>query len=242
MKNDKMRNPISKEIYRIDDRLLLSETWTNTPEMALNFIKELIKNPIDNKTYELAVKFLNVTENSFINKKKIPHKGVILVLGHVLGENGNPSKDLIGRLEVALKTHIQNPELKFLLSGGGTNKYFTEAEVMKNWLLTNGVLYESIIIEDKSLYTVENIKYSLNILKEHKENSICLVTSSNHMARSFILLEQYSKYKNINLEISTQEYKNESLISNFHLEQFTLFKDLGRILDIWEYSDYQIPK
>ncbi len=66
--NDRMVDPLSKELCKIDDRLLMRDTWIDTPELVIALIKELsISNP-ENKVTRLAKIFLKIIDSVNINK------------------------------------------------------------------------------------------------------------------------------------------------------------------------------
>lgn len=239
--NDRMVDPISKEILQIDDRLLLRETWIETPEIAHDLLMKLSKSSVQTPLTTLATKYLEMIGDIKIKKSLLPVSEIVLVLGHALNENGSASDNLLGRLEIAKLKYQKNPKIKILVSGGGNNKYFSESQVMKNWLMLNNVKENAIIIEDKSKDTVDNMFFSMEILKKYNPKSICLITCSHHMERSFLLLEQYIKHQNLNIDLTSTENKNvkeKKEVNN--MERFVLFKDLGRILGIWEYKGYNI--
>jgi uncharacterized SAM-binding protein YcdF (DUF218 family) len=104
---------------------------------------------------------------------------------------------LMKRVESTLDLYNKKIIKKILLSGG---KHFfkkkEESLIMKDYLLSNNVKEEDIIVETKSKSTISNIKNSLKILNNmYKDNiNILLVTSSFHIKRSKYLLEKLSKY------------------------------------------------
>ena len=126
----------------------------------------------------------------------------------------------------------QYPEAKILVSGGGT-KDFKESHVMKTWLMNNLVSEDKIIEENNSLDTVENIIYSIEILKDKIPKTLCLITSQSHMERSYILLEEYIKSKDLKIQLMSKSYQGVNNLYYLEQERFSLFKDLGRILNIW---------
>ena len=84
----------------------------------------------------------------------------VIVLGApVRGEK--PGRTLRLRLEKAAEYALQNPETILVLSGGRVSEDSrTEAEVMQQYLLEQGVPKEQMILEEHSVSTVENIAYS----------------------------------------------------------------------------------
>lgn len=106
----------------------------------------------------------------------------LIVLGHKLSNN-MPNEVLKYRLRAALKYSDNNPNTKLILSGGITkNNTVSEASVMKEYLIKNGLEADRIILEDKSMDTIENIR---NCKKYIERNSkIVLLSSNYHIVRS----------------------------------------------------------
>ncbi len=97
----------------------------------------------------------------------------IIVLG--AGLNGEkPSSVLEQRLESALAYLQTHPQTNVVVSGGqGANEAISEAESMKNWLLEKGISSSSILVEDRSTTTAENMRYSFSCIaiEEQSANS-----------------------------------------------------------------------
>ncbi len=116
----------------------------------------------------------------------------IVVLGYQLNADGSMKDELIGRLEVALENAQKYPECYVLVTGGGTalkNSDATEADMMSEWLIDNGMDEDRIIIENNSKTTVENAYFSCSILKnEYPEvSSVAIITSDYHISLGSIL-------------------------------------------------------
>ena len=119
-----------------------------------------------------------ITSNSFDNNKN----NYLLVLGHKL-ENNKADGVLLYRLRKTLKYLDKNPCTKVVLSGGITkDNTISEASCMKEYLVKNGIDPNKIILEDKSIDTVENIKNCLNYID--KESDVTLISSNYHILRS----------------------------------------------------------
>ena len=88
----------------------------------------------------------------------------------VLGARVYPDKmsvSLKNRLDKAYEYHVENPETKFVLSGGqGDNEYLPEAVAMYNYLHLKGMPEENMILEMFSTSTTENIAFSMIAIDE----------------------------------------------------------------------------
>ena len=118
----------------------------------------------------------------------------IVILGFELNDDGTMQEELIGRLNVALNCAKQYPNAFVVCTGGGTaknNKNVTEANLMAKWLIENGLDENRIIIENKSMTTLENARFTYKILLEDypQVNRIALVTSSYHIPWGSLIFE-----------------------------------------------------
>ena len=118
----------------------------------------------------------------------------IMILGFELNSDGSMQPELIGRLQVALECAKQYPNAWILCTGGGSsfaNPQITEADLMGEWLLKNGLKKDRLIIENKSLTTAENALNSYAILLDRypQVDSVAVLSSSYHIAWGSLLLE-----------------------------------------------------
>ena len=116
----------------------------------------------------------------------------IIVLGaRIIGERVSPL--LAGRLDkgIALYEKFRRKPV-FIVSGGkGSDEIISEAEAMKRYLLEKGIEEEHIILEDRSVNTRQNLKFSGEIMDARSENYSCLfVTNNFHVLRGAILAKE----------------------------------------------------
>ena len=118
----------------------------------------------------------------------------IVILGFELNDDGTMQDELIGRLNVALACASQYPNAYVVCTGGGTaknNKDVTEADLMAKWLVENGLEESRLIIENKSMTTLENAGFTYQILLEKypQVKEIALITSSYHIPWGSLIFE-----------------------------------------------------
>jgi uncharacterized SAM-binding protein YcdF (DUF218 family) len=110
----------------------------------------------------------------------------IIVLGaSVRGEQ--VSRVLAKRLDVAVAYFEKNPDVMIVVSGAqGPQEYISEAQAMKRYLIANGIPEQAIIEEDRSTSTLENLRYSKELLDECFPSgfSSVIVTNSFHVYRT----------------------------------------------------------
>lgn len=96
------------------------------------------------------------------------------------------------RVPVAAKAYLSGRSKKVMLCGGSIREFaegqMSEAEHMHHYILELGVPEDSIILENHSQNTIENILYALVELQRsmwlNKVSKILLVTTAYHMRRS----------------------------------------------------------
>ncbi len=123
----------------------------------------------------------------------------IVVLGAAIWQNG-PSPMLTSRLNTALDYWNQHPELVIVVSGGqGSDEPESEADAMAEYLIARGVPEEKILREDQAYNTVENLKFSTDILAETgiEAENLLVVSNGFHLCRVEMLAHR------LGLEIST---------------------------------------
>lgn len=124
-----------------------------------------------------------------------PGLDYIVVLGAQLRESG-PSTVLRYRLDKAYEYYLENPDVVVVVSGGqGANEPKPEAEGMAEYLMLKGIPKESILIENKSTSTVENLEYSSNLINE-ESSSVGIISNDFHIFRATKIAEKIG-YKDV---------------------------------------------
>lgn len=114
----------------------------------------------------------------------------VIILGGGI-KNGMVTKTLQYRLDQGIIFLKEHPDLEVIVTGGvGFGETISEGEAMKNYLVSKGITENRIIVEAKATSTMENMRYTKEILKEQTGRSdykVMLFTSDFHMARSKVL-------------------------------------------------------
>lgn len=119
---------------------------------------------------------------------------VMVILGCQV-KNDGPSQLLRDRLDEALTYLDDHPDLTVVVSGGqGPDEPSTEARAMADYLMEEGVEEDQILLEDQSHNTVQNFRYTAQLLEEQGydlENTQVLVVSNGfHLTRARMLAER----------------------------------------------------
>nr|WP_239558739.1 YdcF family protein [Peribacillus deserti] len=113
----------------------------------------------------------------------------IIVLGARVKTDG-PSLSLQSRIDAAAAYLLANQNTKAIVSGGqGTDEPVSEAEAMKQGLLTAGIDETRIIMESRSRNTYENITFTKKLIPAHSE-PVLLVTNDFHLYRAVKMAEK----------------------------------------------------
>lgn len=152
-----------------------------------------------------------------------PKGNTVIILGCQVRGN-TPSLMLYDRMNTALEYIEENPDSYIIASGGqGSGEDISEAQAIKNYLVSKGVDEERIIIEDKSVNTKENIAFSAKIIKEKGLNkNIAVVTDGFHQFRA----TYFSKQNNLNCSAVSCKTRWYFSASYYSREVLAIFKML----------------
>ena len=154
--------------------------------MIKTTLEELKKHIIENK---LTKKDKEIISSLFFSyDEKYPSDINYMI---VFGNNN------LHRIKQAVKLYKQKP-CKMILSGGGILKNGnTESREFYYYAETNGVNIDDLICEEKSKNTIENIRYSLNLLPKNQETKLLIISSTQHLYRIEKTISLISKQLNL---------------------------------------------
>lgn len=110
---------------------------------------------------------------------------VALVLGAALRADGSPTPALMRRARHAARLRLSREVDLIVMSGGVPHGGTSEAEVMRDVALTEGVADADILVEDQAGNTWENLLFSRPMLPENAQ--VVLVTDSYHAPRALMM-------------------------------------------------------
>lgn len=115
----------------------------------------------------------------------------VVVLGCLI-HGDQPSWMLTDRLDRAYEVLRDNPDVKCVVTGGqGDNEDYTEAYVMKKYLVEKGIDPSRIVTEEASGNTEENLLYAKNAIELNGlSRNIVIVTDRFHELRARIWAEK----------------------------------------------------
>ena len=133
--------------------------------------------------YFCVVEFL-ILSNAGTDKD--PERGYLVVLGAAV-YGRTPSLSLLNRLNGALVYLQEYPDAKAVVCGGqGEGEDISEAECMKEWLLSRGIAEERILPEDQSTSTMENLLNAKAIILADggSTDAVAILSSNYHLYRA----------------------------------------------------------
>ena len=111
---------------------------------------------------------------------------IMVILGCQVKPWG-PSVLLQDRLDKALSYLEDHPDLTVVVSGGqGPDEHISEAQCMYDYLTAHGVDGEQILLEDQSHNTVQNLRYTVDLLAEAGYDTtadMVVVSNGFHLTR-----------------------------------------------------------
>ncbi len=114
----------------------------------------------------------------------------ILVLGAQVKEDGTLSISLHRRLSLARTEYFQHPQLIVTCGAQGADEPAPEGEVMRRWLIDQGVPEDQVLAETASFNTRENLLHAKAMMEERGLTKALIVTSDYHVARALSLCKQ----------------------------------------------------
>lgn len=111
----------------------------------------------------------------------------VIIHGSGLLQGERVSKLLQDRLDKAIEVYRSDPSSTMLIPSGGQgpDEKISEAEAMERYLLSKGIPAKDIIREDRSTSTMENLRFSKEIIDGREGRKYtALVTSNYHVYRA----------------------------------------------------------
>ena len=118
-------------------------------------------------------------------------KNIYVILGHKLKKNSKITKTLKERLDKAIKKYKKG-DIVIVCGGNNAKVQHTEAYVMKKYLIKEGNIPTfSILTENKSLSTEENIINLSKIISGENFKKFSIITSDSHIPKVKKIIKKY---------------------------------------------------
>ncbi|MCQ6282840.1 ElyC/SanA/YdcF family protein [Bacillus sp. EB600] len=137
-----------------------------------------------------------VEENMYADYGNEPQTNMvpdaIAVFGQSPNSNGTPSSGMLTRLTKAKEMADRFPNAKIVLSGGAVKTPYAEANVMRDWLVGQGVDPNRILIDDQARDTYGNAIGMVSIFEQNDLHNIIAVATVQHLPRAVTTLKAYA--------------------------------------------------
>lgn len=123
---------------------------------------------------------------------------IAVVLGAAVWPKNKPSPSLKGRLDKAFQLYVQGTVNKIQLTGGNAPGELTEARVGYNYLVNKGVLPRSLMLEEKTSSTSEQISFiKTKLMDKNNHYNIFVVSDAFHLPRVLEICKFYNIKVNV---------------------------------------------
>ena len=116
---------------------------------------------------------------------------VAIVLGNTVESDGRPSARLRARLDKAVELYRGGLFQHVIVSGGTGVEGFNEAEVMKRYLISQGVPEGRIIADGEGATTSLTARNAARVMKERGWQSALVISQYFHVPRTRLAVESY---------------------------------------------------
>lgn len=155
---------------------------------------------------------------------------IIIVLSGGINKNSSLPLYVRQRLDLACRLFKNGKGMAIILSGRGTKRKqqipkYTEAKIMRNYLVKKKVPKNKIFLEEKSYDTIGNAYFTRNLYLEPKKwYNVIVITSHFHLARTKKIFQWVfgKKYKIKFLAASDKDLNKEKINKRKKVEKILL--------------------
>lgn len=113
---------------------------------------------------------------------------LIVIFGAVVRPDGSPSASLLRRIGFGLEAAREHPDAPILCSGGVCRPGPSEASIMAELLLAQGVAAERLILDEKSQSTLDNVAATVAQAARGGHPYVVACSDGYHLPRIRLLL------------------------------------------------------
>jgi len=106
---------------------------------------------------------------------------VLVVLGNEPLDDTTPTVDMVARVKKAVTLQKEHPTTLLVLTGGPTAGKTTEARMMADLAVAQGVSTNFIRLEEKARSTQENARLTARLIRETNPRRIMIVSKDDHL-------------------------------------------------------------
>ena len=175
---------------------LLCAAWLMWPEFFRRLLKPRWLRRLVGCVIAVCVTVILVTlgkmASTTLHRPADGQECTVVVLGCQVFPDGHPSLMLRGRIDAAYDYLTGHPEAVCIASGGQNgSEPVSEAQCIRDTLVSMGIAPERILLEDRSRSTEENLAFSSALIREKGLPTDVAIASDNfHQLRAAIWAER----------------------------------------------------
>ena len=109
--------------------------------------------------------------------KKIDNADLLVVFGTKINEDGTPSSGLKARLDETVFVYRKHVASLIFVSGGLGKEGYNEAKVMADYLLTQNIPREAVILDEKGVNTRATVRNVVELCTKQHFKSVIAISS-----------------------------------------------------------------
>ena len=152
-------------------------------------------------------------------------EAVLVVLGNEPLDDNTPTVDMTARVNKAVAFAKEYPGSVLLFTGGPTAGRMTEARMMADLAIAQGVSTNSIRLEGKARSTQENARLTAKIVTELAPRRVIVVSKEDHLEWAMPIFRKVEAFKTAEA-LSCQVSRAESIAQ---MEEYLKTRDNARV-------------
>ncbi|MDZ4242781.1 MAG: YdcF family protein [Candidatus Omnitrophota bacterium] len=121
---------------------------------------------------------------------------VLIVLGNEPLDGQTPTLDMVARVKKAAEFFKANPDSVLILTGGPTAGGISEARMMADLALAEGVPEDVLLLEEQARTTSENADLAAGLLRGRDPGRILIVSKADHLEWAVPIFQEKEVFKN----------------------------------------------
>ncbi len=105
----------------------------------------------------------------------------LVVLGNEPLDDLTPTVDTVARVSKAVEFYKQHPSTLLIFTGGPTAGSNTEARMMADLAIAQGVAINTVCLEEKARSTQQNARLTAGLIRKIAPQRILIVSKSDHL-------------------------------------------------------------
>jgi uncharacterized SAM-binding protein YcdF (DUF218 family) len=119
------------------------------------------------------------------------HFDTLIVLGSPADPDGKPSVEQRERVMEAVREFQRGRAEHIIVTGGAAHNRWVEGLIESQVAEGAGVPAADVVVEGRSVNTIQNVFYAWQIMQQHGWTSAEVVSSHSHLPRAGLILERY---------------------------------------------------